>query len=183
MVFMSKAFLRPLIVVVALLVLPGFSLSDSPKPPFSVAIAPTFNANGSGSIEIALGSPRDFYVLLTNISNEPQPVWETWNSWGYQTVSFEFATKDGKIYTITRRVQDFDKNFPSTFIVQPGEHKIFAIHLDEWWISHPTFPKVDETPITVKAIYEVQPTPESTKYKLWTGRIESHPYNFTVRQW
>lgn len=127
--------------------------------------------------------PRDFYVVLTNVSKEPQSVWETWNSWGYQTISFEFVTKDGKKHTISRRQEDFTRNFPSTFLVRPGEQQVFPIHLDEEWVASPAIPKADEMPITVKAIYDVSPTPEATQYKVWIGRSESHAYNFTLRQW
>ena len=45
------------------------------------------------------------------------------------------------------------------------------------------FPKTDETDITLKAIYEVPPTPEAAQYKVWTGRLESRTYNFKLRQW
>jgi hypothetical protein len=74
-------------------------------------------------------------------------------------------------------------NFPSTFVVQPGEHQVYAIQLDRGWEAQPAIAKTDETTIKLKAIYEVQPTPESGQYKVWTGRIESHTYDFTLRQW
>jgi hypothetical protein len=41
----------------------------------------------------------------------------------------------------------------------------------------------DEMPITLKAVYEVSTTPEASQYKVWTGRLESHSYNFSLRQW
>jgi hypothetical protein len=44
-------------------------------------------------------------------------------------------------------------------------------------------PKSDEMAIKLKAIYEVSATPEATQYKVWTGRLESHIYSFTLRQW
>jgi hypothetical protein len=168
---------------VAVLAFASSSLPDAPKPPFSLAIVPTSNGDGGGSIEMALKSRRDFYVVLTNVSSEPQRVWQTWNSWGYQTVSFDFATKDGKKYAVTKRDEEFTRNFPSTFLVPPGEHEVFAVHLDESWVTHPPFPKADEMPITVKAIYEVPPTPEASQHKVWTGRVESHTYDLTLRQW
>ncbi len=126
---------------------------------------------------------RDFYLVLTNLSNEPQPIWESWNSWGYRAISFELATNDGKKYIISRGPEVFTVNFPSTFLVAPGEYQVYAIHLDKWWAARPAFPKADEMPITVRAIYEVLPSPESSQHKVWTGRVESHSYNFTLRQW
>jgi hypothetical protein len=126
---------------------------------------------------------RDFHVVLSNVSGQPQTVWEDWNSWGYQAISFELTTADKRNYVLSKRQQAFTVNFPSTLVIEPGEHEVYVIHLDEWWETHTSLPKTAELPITLKAIYEVSPTPESGQYKVWTGRIESHLYNFTLRQW
>ena len=127
--------------------------------------------------------PRDFYVVLTNNSQETQAVWESWNSWGYQAISFELTTKEGKKFVVSRRQQDFTRNFRSTFLVKPGEHQVFAIRLDEQWETHPTLPKRDEMSVTLKAVYEVPPTAEAIQYKVWTGRVESRLNNVTIGQW
>ena len=126
---------------------------------------------------------RDFYVLLSNVSKQPQTVWEDWNSWGYYAISFELTTNDGKKYVLSKRQADFTRNFPSTVIIEPAEHVVYPIHLDEWWETRPLLPKTAELPITLRAIYEISPTLESGQYRVWTGRVESHPYNFTLRQW
>jgi len=132
---------------------------------------------------MAHDKPRDFYVVLTNVSSEPQAVWEYRNSWGYQTVSFELTTVGGKKFLVSRRQEGFTVNFPSTFLIEPGEHQVFAIRLDERWETHPSLTKTDETSITLKAIYEVAPTPEAAQYKVRTGRLESRSYSFKLRQW
>jgi hypothetical protein len=63
------------------------------------------------------------------------------------------------------------------------EHQVYAIRLDGQWDTHPWFPKAPETPVTLKALYEVSPTPEAVRYKVWIGRLESRNYNLTLRQW
>jgi hypothetical protein len=81
--------------------------SSKPEPsdqkfPFSLSVVPE-KSNGEpfgSSIEMAHNKPRDFYVVLTNVSSEPQAVWESWNSWGYQTVSFELTTLDRKKFVV-----------------------------------------------------------------------------------
>jgi len=154
------------------------------KVPFSLSIVPE-SSRGEGfgsSIEMAHDKPRDFYVVLTNLSGEPEAVWEDWNSWGYQTVSFELTTVDGKKFLVSRRPEIFTANFPSTFLIEPGEHQVYAIRLDEWWETHPSLPKTDEMAIKLKAIYEVHPTPEAAQYKVWIGRLESRTYDFKLRQ-
>jgi hypothetical protein len=126
-----------------------------------------------------------FYVILTNISNEAHAAFEPWNSWGYYAVSFEVQTVDGHIVAITKKPQGFTMNTPNTFIVPPGESMVYPIRLDNKWNADPRLPIADATPIavTVKAIYEVKPTPESTEQKVWTGQVESRTYRFNFRHW
>lgn len=157
----------------------------APGPPFVLTVAA-----GRAGITLAHSTPhdtdlprRDFYVLLSNVSKQPQTVWEDWNSWGYQAISFELTTADGKKHVASKRQQEFTRNFPSTVVIEPGELQVYVIHFDEWWEIHPPIPKTDEMSITLKAIYEVSPTPESSQYKAWTGRLESHDYKFLLGQW
>ena len=157
--------------------------NDTPKAPFTLAIVPTHSSEDRAGITMAYDTTNAFYVVFTNISDQPQSVWEYWNSWGYQTVSFEFTTTDGHKFIASRSPQGFRRNFPSTFVIQPGEHQVYVVQLDRRWEAHPALPKVEEMPITLKAVYEVSPTPEATQNKVWTGRIESKTYNLTLRHW
>jgi hypothetical protein len=146
--------------------------------PFSLSIVP-----GIGGITMAKNKPREFYVVITNVSGGPQSIWQYWNSWGYQAISFELTMADGKKFALSKKQEEFTRNFPSTFVVEPGEHQVYPIKLDEWWETHPALLKTDEMPITLKAVYEVSMTPEASQYKVWTGRLESRSYNFSLRQW
>ena len=151
---------------------------DNSQSPFLLSIVP-----GRSGITMAKNKPNEFYAVLTNVSHEPQAVWETWNSWGYQVISFEITTADGKKFVLSKKQEEFTRNFPSTYLVQPGENQVIAIRLDDWWVTHPALPKSDEMPITLRAAYEVTPTHEATQYKVWTGRLESRSYSFSLRQW
>jgi hypothetical protein len=157
---------------------PAANGENHSQSPFLLLIVP-----GRNGITMAKSKTDEFFVILTNISREPHPVWETWNSWGYQAISFELTTADGKKFVVSKRQEGFTKNFPSTFIVAPGEHQVYPIKLDEWWETHPALAKADEMPITLKAVYEVSTTPEAIQFKVWTGRLESQSYNFSLRQW
>jgi hypothetical protein len=134
---------------------------------------------------MAKKSPDAFYVVLTNTSGEPQAVFETWNSWGYQSVSLEVETADGHKFAISKKPQKFTVNFPSTFVIPPGEEMVYPISLDDKWAAVPPLPMADETPIpiTIRAIYEVGPSPETSKEKVWVGRLESSSYHFKFRHW
>ena len=164
--------------------------------PFKLSIVPTKSFANSRMITMAPQKPDEFYVVLSNISDEPQSIWESWNSWGYQTISFEFTLADGQRFLVSERQQNFTRNFPSPFIIPPGEHHVYAIRLDAQWTTGgitrvtrgnatPKCPplKSDEIPVVLKAIYEVPTTPEATQYKVWSGRVESASYNLTLRQW
>src|SRR5258708_39482375 len=93
---------------------PSQSLGHSP---FLVSVVPTrsFAEPFGRGISIAKKSPGSFYVILTNVSKEPQAAFEAWNSWGYQAVSFEVRTADGHPFAISKKPQGFTRNFPSTF--------------------------------------------------------------------
>jgi len=162
----------------------GVPSAQGPKPPFSLSVVPTFNhGEGDGSIEMARQMAREFYVVLTNVSGESQAIWESWNSWGYRAISFEITTADGKRFVISKGLEEFTVNGPTTFVVEPGEHQVYAIRLDKSWDVRPSLTKHDEMPITLKAVYEVFSTPESAQFRVWTGRIESHSYKLSLRQW
>jgi hypothetical protein len=132
--------------------------------------------------------PPEFFVVLTNNSAQPQAFWEYWNSWGDQTISFEITTADGKVYKVSKRSQDFTRNFPSTFLVNPGEKAVFPISFGNEWDTSPILPTEYEMPIILRAIYDVPPLdrrllPVDFKEEVWTGRIESHSYTLTLNQW
>ncbi len=148
------------------------------RSPFSLSIVA-----GIGGITMAKNKPREFYVVITNVSGGPQSIWQYSNRWGYQAISFELTMADGKKFGLSKKQEGFTRNFPSTFVVEPGEHQVYPIKLDEWWETHPALPKTDEMLITLKAVYEVSVTPEASQYKVWTGRLESRAYNFSLRQW
>jgi hypothetical protein len=134
--------------------------------------------------------PLEFYVVLTNNSAQNQPVYEYLNSWGFQTISFELTTAEGKKYVIAKRVHAFDMNLPTTFLIKPGQQQVFAIRLDDEWETIPAHQWKDEMHVTLKAIYEVSNygtvgddvLPRSVKEKVWKGRIESPSYAITLAQ-
>ena len=190
----------------------AWSASKDAAAPFTLAIIPSRSSPEAKAITLQNGNTVDFCVVLTNTSpsvalrmepkswlqrisplgapsrfrlpqhRDSQPVFEHWNSWGYQNVSFEFTTAVGTKAVFSKRPQIFTMNVPSTFLIPPGGHQVYAIRLNESWESRPMLAADAETAITVKAIYEVTVTPESTRQKVWAGRVESKPYSFILRQ-
>ena len=134
---------------------------------------------------MAVDVPDSFYVVLTNVSAQPQAAFEPWNSWGYYAVTFEMETGPGKVVKITKKPRLFTKNTPTTFLIAPGEEMVFPIKLNDDWGAVPSLPVADETPIPVniKTIYEIGPTPEPSTQQIWIGRVESRKYHFYFRHW
>jgi len=62
---------------------------------------------------------------------------------------------------------------------------VYSIRLDDDWDAVPALPIADQTriPITIKAIYQLDPTLESAAQKVWIGRLESRNYNLKFRHW
>ncbi len=159
------------------------SKSNGEQGLFSIAIVPEMSySKGGQSITWSAKFPQAFYVVLTNTSSEPQAAFEYWNWWGHQVISFELTTADGKKSIISKNPQDFDKNFPSTFTILPGEQMVYPIKLDGEWTARPSLPKANQMPVRIRAVYEVKPTRESAEKRVWTGRLESKTYEFTLWQ-
>lgn len=152
----------------------------SSSPPFSLSIVPSKDE----SITMAKKTEYadEFFVVLTNISKEPQPVFEYWNGWGFQVISFELITADGKRLLLTVRDEGFDKNSPDTYTIAPSEHQVFALRFDESWRMQPGLAVVEGMPVTLKAAYQVNPTRESMQKHVWTGRVESRSYSLSLWQ-
>ena len=157
---------------------------NSVQAPFSLSIVPSTSDERGGTITMAQHKPDTFYVVVTNVSQQSQALWGWWNSWGYFAISFEVATDDGRKVTLSRkRTIVFTTNVPSTFVIAAGQHQVYAVQLDKWWETQPMLRRAEEMPVKLKAVYEVSPTAESAQHKVWTGRVESKTYDFTLRQW
>ncbi len=168
-----------LFVLLACMILAG----AAEDKPFQLSIVPESRSDQSSSISLAQDSQRKFFVVLTNTTDKDQPVFETWNSWGYQTVSFELILPSGERTKLCVKPQVFTRNFPSTYVIPPKGHQVFPITLDAEWEGAPDFGRPGQTKIKLTALYEVGETKESGEHKVWTGRIASETINVEVNHW
>ena len=179
---MKHLLLRSLVVFVLYVTPHAWSADTDAAAPFTLTVVPSLSRPKVKSIAIGDNNPKEFYVVLTNTSKDTQPVFEVWNSWGFATISFELTMPDGKKIVVSRGTEVWTMNFPSTFLIPPGEHQVYAIRLDKRWDSRPklTADAKSQIQIELKAIYQVHVTPESTEHKVWTGRVESRSYDLTL---
>lgn len=168
----------------------GFVRAEG-SAPFALFLVPARSQEepwGRG-ISMATDTNDRFYVILTNVSEKTQFAFEQSNSWGYYAISFEMETEDGRKYTISRRLSRkafvFTRNWPGLFVIPPGESMVFSLLLDDYWGAEPDVPIADRTPMTaaIRAIYQLDATPESVAGHVWTGRLESRSYHLKFRHW
>jgi hypothetical protein len=165
--------------VCSLLCAPVFSRAEE-APPFTLTVTPSYSGDQRQGIYMGNDNKRSFDVVLTNTSKVPQPVWETWNSWGYQTVSFQITTTKGGVCTVRVKPHVFTRNFPSVFEIAPGESQVYPIVLDEKWETDPKLEKLNERIITLKAVYQVSKDPQAAEDHVWCGKVESKAYQFIL---
>jgi hypothetical protein len=151
--------------------------------PFRVALVPSRSHGTELGISTAAKDPDTFFVVLTNVSQKSEAVWETGNGWGYRVISFELTLPDGTIHHISKTSKAFTRNFPSTFIIPAAGEQVYPIQLDSSWDKLPIFPSAGETRATIRAIYEVGTSKEARQHDVWVGRLVSPNYVLKLRHW
>ncbi len=117
-----------------------------------------------------------FHVILTNISDGPQHIWQDDNSLGWQNLRLELTDAEGHIVLVARPGRSWDLNSPTWWALTPQESHVFDIDFNDplEWTGFPILKKRDES-FTIRAIYEVDPVPQSTDVRIWTGKVISEP--------
>lgn len=166
-----------------LLIVSSYQPKAFTAPPFELSIIPENRSENLSGISWANDCKSGFFVILSNLTDKAQPIFETWNSWGYQSISFEMTLPSGDTSTVTVKQQFFTRNFSSTFVIPPGGHQVFPITLNEVWEGNPAFGGKGRTRVNLKAVYEIDVSPESKEQGIWTGRVESEPIEVEVHHW
>lgn len=152
------------------------------QTPLKLEVVPTFSKGGEWAVNL-LDDTRSppFHVILTNISKSNQTVYQEGNRWGWQNLSFEFRTADGTTHITTKKPISFPENYPDTFLILPGEHKVFPVQLNpSRWETRPGLKENGDFPVTFKAIYRISKLRGGAS-GVWIGHIESREYKLTIR--
>jgi hypothetical protein len=158
------------------------------RPELKVAIAAPASVidRRSNTNPRYIGVDRDgarFHVVVTNVSRDPQRLWTTLNSWGYYNVRFEVIDKNGTLlHTIRKKPVSWSENTPGCYDIQPGEHAVFEVEFtsDVWDLTFLAGEKPGEHRVRMRAVYEIHPSRESEKYKVWTGAIASDANDYVL---
>lgn len=152
----------------------SISFAQEIKQPFALEIVP--NERHKERSYIVFNKPhapeKHFHVILTNISREPQKLFNESCSWGYGRLYFEVTDEKGKMKQVKKKEKiEWRKNYPDWFLLQPQEQVIFDVYFNpETWENSPRTEK-GETSINIKI---------KAVYRLEEGEIFSPEYTDTI---
>lgn len=161
------------------------------ESPFTLHIVPSSYPTGRTPYSsISIGEMyfyRSFDVVLTNVSDKPLRVWESWNSWGWKNLSFEITLSNGQvIYTEQTDAHLWTKNVPSWEQIPPNRHYVFRVNFQPmkqggvWDNSILEYVNESTTKCKIKAIYEICQSDELYEENVWMGRVESEEEEYLV---
>ncbi len=114
------------------------------------------------------------HAIIENTSDRPQDHFEEWNSWGYGNLAIKWTDSTGKTGTVTRILKGWDRNFPSTVTLQPGEALVREITFDpKDWQGWPEVPGGSR--LKLQVTYESSSEPRSSG---WAGKVSSKERTF-----
>lgn len=163
------------------------------QPTFAVFIA---LANSSHDVLLSKQFPH-FNIILQNISQKSQTIFEYQNSWGFYSLTLEITGLDGKTLdkpiVIKQPGLGWGGNGPSTSTLKPK-----ALVVREFWLrlpekgvteanaknddQFPLFGESSRREVTMRAVFSVLPKDKNANqnHTVWTGRIVSPDATYTV---
>lgn len=139
-----------------------------------------------GARSIVLDGPAShFHVVVRNVSTRPVTIWRRWCSFGYENLSFEYSTRDGKkgVAQVKRRISL--QNVPDPLTLAPDEEKVIDVYFgtDEWQ-GFPLPAAGAVATVSLQAVFQITAGAATRKEGVWTGRITSplRDYTFEVRK-
>jgi len=145
-----------------------------------VSIAIPANESGDRWI-VYKGSDDDFRqsatfpVVLTNVSDKPIRLWESWSSWGHDNLTFELTAKDGTKTSAQSARSTWFLDSASHYEIAPRESSIVYITFANsyHWNGFPIGATGSDETVQMKVRFKISPTKESIRKGVWTGSIES----------
>jgi hypothetical protein len=130
-------------------------------------------------MECSLAIHADHLTMtLSNRSAQAIRLWEFHNSWGWFSISVAVrGGPDGPVQHIRRGPREWTKDGPTYFSLLPGGRQEILLDLrDGWWELETVKPALAgwrERPVELRGGLEIEPTPESDRYGVFTGAVHS----------
>ena len=158
--------------LIAILAVPA--LCDTAVPTLSVSIA-ILPLSEAGSVEVPKrvlhhGHDTHFHVVVSNVSDKPQRIWDEQWSEGYSALSFEVTDNSGKTWVIKKKERSWTENAFSIWTLEPHESLVLDVNFTDsnTWEDFP-----HSQTVTMRAIFDVMTDGQSKEYAVWTGRVLS----------
>ncbi len=132
-------------------------------------------------VVVAVDAESHFHVVIENVSTEPQPIIDEWNSWGYFNLTFEYTAADGQRHAMEKLPRAWKGNELTTSKLKPGEVEVRDIYLNNQIWSNLPVPARGETKVRIRAVFQ-QKLEGFDIPGLWQGRIESPEMELTFRK-
>lgn len=128
-------------------------------------------------MELKIEVDGNLSLLLINKTREIQKIWEFSNSWGWNSLHFEFRKVDSNDVLILKRKKSmiWSPNIPTYFTIAP--HKSLKISFDigdKTWEKNWDLTTIKNEVLLVKAFLIILETQESKEFNVFTGRLESN---------
>lgn len=138
--------------------------------------APQPDASANPTLTLQTGGPPGTLVLaVSNATPRPLRLWEPANSWGDESFGFEFRLADGRtLGRLKRKPQDWTRNFPAAFALEPGQSRELRFRLDDgWWEVPASVTAARQGPLELRALLTIRPSPEAAQHRVFTGAVAS----------
>jgi hypothetical protein len=128
----------------------------------------------SGALSLGLSLRADsLSATVINLTAHEQKLWDLQTYWGWSSLSIQVRAEAEKPVQIERRLRDWTKNGPVYFILLPNGKRDVVLDLhDGWWNTH-AVPEWNDRPVSLRALLQIEPTPESECFGVFTGSVYS----------
>jgi hypothetical protein len=152
---------------------PSVRAAAPEKPEFKVYI-PVMESDGF------LRTNSSLHVIIENVSDKPQKLFEEWNSWGYDNLTLQWTDAQGKTGKVAKVPGFWTVNYPSTVVLQPGEAIVRDISFDpKLWKGWPSITEPME--LKVKVSYQPTGQPKVPEADGWVGTVTSNERAINVQ--
>jgi hypothetical protein len=160
--------------------------SPATQPQMKISIAMRETNDPKSKYSLTGESKIIFFAVIENTGSDSVKLWNDWNSWGYDNLSFEIIDNSGKTSIARRKKAAFTRNFPAVIEIGPGEVIVREVDLLSKTIPWTGFPlprKAERSkPFQMRALYSIKDSKESKELGVWTGAIRSQSHTFTIEQ-
>lgn len=132
------------------------------------------------NLELTVNSDRLNVIIVNSSDTHKLRLWEWHTSWGWFSLAFQLRGDSDQQVEIKRKSRDWTKNGPVYYTLKPQERQEISIDLHDGWWEVDKEKTVDSAltnlrnqVVWLRARLQIEPTPESDKFGVFTGAVYS----------